>query len=71
MVCCSGCQQCIETFGSELNVLIQAPVEELAVNSSVLAEAIYRMRQLKVIREPGYDGKYGVISVGKLKEKMT
>ena len=56
--------QCVERFGSELNVLTRTPVEELAsCYSPILAEAIHRMRQEKVIRRPGYDGEFGVISV--------
>ncbi len=55
---------CVERFGSELNVLTQTPVEELARGySPILAESIERMRQEKVIRKPGYDGAFGSISV--------
>ncbi|MCF8057155.1 MAG: endonuclease Q family protein [Desulfocapsa sp.] len=61
--------QCVGQFGSELNVLTQTPVEELTGYSSVLAEAIQRMRQEKVVRKPGYDGKFGVISVCKAREE--
>ncbi len=55
---------CVERFGSELNVLTATPVAELANGySPLLAEAIHRMRQEKVIRRPGYDGEFGIISV--------
>ena len=58
--------KCVERFGSELNVLTRIPVQELAKGySPLLAESIQRMRQKKVIRKPGYDGKFGVISVFK------
>ena len=56
--------QCVERFGSELNVLIRTPVAELASSySPLLAESIHRMRQEKVIRSPGFDGEFGSISV--------
>jgi len=56
-------RQLIDRFGSEFNILLAAPEEELASQSSLLAEAISRMRQEKVIRRPGYDGEFGTISV--------
>jgi ATP-dependent DNA helicase UvrD/PcrA len=62
--------RCIEQFGSELNVLIETPVEELAKGYSLeLAEAVRCMRQEEVQRMPGYDGKYGVISVCQSREE--
>ena len=48
--------------GSELYILDQAPVEDLKSNgSTLLAEAVDRMRRGDVIREAGYDGEYGTI----------
>jgi ATP-dependent DNA helicase UvrD/PcrA len=56
--------KCVERFGSELNVLMQTPVPELATGySALLAEAVSRVRKNLVIRKPGYDGEFGVISV--------
>ena len=38
------------------------PIEDIArAGSSLLAEAIARLRAGQVIREAGYDGEYGVI----------
>lgn len=52
----------ISTLGPELWILSSAPIEDIArAESSLLAEAISRMRAMKVIREAGYDGEYGVI----------
>src|SRR5262249_56991754 len=57
-----GYDRLIATLGPELWILGSAPVEEIArTQSSLLAEAISRLRAGKVIREAGYDGEYGVI----------
>lgn len=52
----------VNRFGSELNVLREAPHEEIAACSFDRAgEAIRRLRNGQVIRKPGYDGEYGQI----------
>ena len=52
----------IGVLGPELSILGEVPVEDIArAESSVLAEAITRLRAGKVIRDAGYDGEYGVI----------
>lgn len=54
----------LATLGSELHILESAPVDELArAGVPELAEAVTRMRAGQVIRQPGYDGEYGVIRV--------
>ena len=53
----------IARFGSELAVLQDVPVEELARLSAPLGEGIGRMRRGQVFKRPGFDGEYGVISV--------
>jgi DNA helicase-2/ATP-dependent DNA helicase PcrA len=54
----------IGALGPELLILGEVPVEDIArAESSVLAEAITRLRAGKVIREAGYDGEYGVIKL--------
>lgn len=64
--------KCVERFGSELNVLTKTPVEELASGySTLLAEAVSRVRKNLVIRKPGYDGEFGVISVFQKGEKES
>lgn len=52
----------IATLGSELSILGTIPVEDIArSSSSLLAEAIARLRAGRVTREAGYDGEYGTI----------
>ncbi len=54
----------INTFSSEFNLLLDVSVEDIAAQGSpLLAEAVSRMRQGRVIRRPGYDGEFGVIRV--------
>lgn len=66
--------QVIKLFGSEFNLLLNEPITAIYNQSGILAEAIRRMRQGEVIRQPGYDGKFGVIRVfrqgelGKIKD---
>ena len=51
-------------FGSEFNILLQAEIEELNREASpMLGEAVHRIRTGRVIRQPGYDGEFGVIRV--------
>jgi DNA helicase-2/ATP-dependent DNA helicase PcrA len=52
----------IATLGAELEILRTIPIEDVArADSSLLAEAITRLRAGQVIRDAGYDGEYGVI----------
>ena len=53
----------IDCFGSEFNLLLHAPVEDILLQSPSLGEGIRRMRLGQVVRKPGYDGEYGVIRV--------
>ncbi|EMG36364.1 hypothetical protein PCS_02867 [Desulfocurvibacter africanus PCS] len=54
---------CVASFGSELGLLQDAPVEELERCQPLLGQAVERMRRGAVIRQPGYDGEFGVIRV--------
>jgi DNA helicase-2/ATP-dependent DNA helicase PcrA len=55
-------ERLVSALGAELPILEEVPVEDIArADSSLLAEAITRLRQGKVIRDAGYDGEYGVI----------
>ena len=57
-----GYDQAIAKLGPELSILQSVPVEDIArAGSSLLAEAITRLRAGQVIRDAGYDGEYGVI----------
>ncbi|MFP5239199.1 MAG: UvrD-helicase domain-containing protein [Acidobacteriota bacterium] len=53
----------LSRLGPEMHILSDVPREDLAKDSPVLAEAISRMRQGKVFRQPGFDGQYGRIRV--------
>ena len=54
----------VERLGPELEILERVPVEAIAKAASPLvAEAVDRVRRGAVIREPGYDGEYGVLRV--------
>lgn len=53
----------IREFGSEFTVLQQVPIEDLKRHNVHLAEGIRRMREGQVIRNSGFDGQYGTISV--------
>ncbi len=61
--------QAVSFFGSEMNILQKVPVEDLDRHSSVLGAAIRRMRAGEVVRDPGFDGQFGKISVFSQKER--
>ena len=49
-------------LGSELDILESVPLDDVArVSSSLVAEALSRLRQGQVHRQAGFDGEYGVI----------
>jgi DNA helicase-2/ATP-dependent DNA helicase PcrA len=51
-----------DRLGPELGILTTAPLDEVGrVGSPLLAEALGRLREGRVLREAGYDGEYGVI----------
>ena len=50
-------------LGPELVILREVPVDDIAVHSPLLAEAVGRLRRGEVVRDSGYDGEYGVIRV--------
>lgn len=56
-------EKLINRFGSELSILQDIPTDELEKESTMLSEAITRLREGKVIRQAGYDGEYGVIKL--------
>ena len=59
----------VAALGSELSILETVPVEDIGrAESSVLAEAISRLRAGKVIRDAGYDGEYGTIRLFEAEE---
>lgn len=60
----------IGKLGAELGILNELPLEEIrsSAPSSLIPEAIARMRAGEVIREPGFDGEYGRIRLFDEKE---
>ncbi|MDD2583135.1 MAG: DNA helicase II, partial [Desulfuromonadaceae bacterium] len=63
-------RRCIARFGSEFNLLLHTPLDEIRHENSLLGEALARMRSGRVIRKPGFDGEYGVIRVFEKGEKL-
>jgi DNA helicase II / ATP-dependent DNA helicase PcrA len=60
----------LSTLGPELAILMDAPLDDIRDKGGVLlATAIERMREGKVIRHEGYDGEYGVIKLFQETEK--
>ncbi|PTN32733.1 UvrD-helicase domain-containing protein [Desulfonatronum sp. SC1] len=53
----------VAACGSELDILGELPLDEVARRRPVLAESLHRMRQGRVLRRSGYDGHYGTISM--------
>lgn len=65
--------QCLRVLGPEFFILKDCPVEKIRQVNGALAVAIQRMREKKVIVQPGFDGQYGVIKVfeeGELKKTL-
>jgi uncharacterized protein (TIGR00375 family) len=53
--------QALAIFGSEFELLLRTPLAEIKRHAPLLAEAIGRIRSGTVVRQPGYDGRYGII----------
>ena len=54
----------LRRVGSEFHILLEAPLKEISgASSATLARAIGEARLGEVAIEPGYDGKYGTVSV--------
>ncbi len=55
-------QHLVSSLGSELDILNAVPIEDIRrADDGLLGEAISRLRAGNVIREPGFDGEYGII----------
>jgi uncharacterized protein (TIGR00375 family) len=55
----------IKKFGSEFTVLRDQPIEDLQQDSTLLAEAVRRVRDKQVFCQSGFDGQFGIIHVFK------
>ncbi|MEM7530976.1 MAG: UvrD-helicase domain-containing protein [Chloroflexota bacterium] len=54
----------LATFGSELTILQDVPLDDLTnVGGSLLSEGIRRMREGNLTMDAGYDGEYGIIKL--------
>jgi len=54
----------ISLLGSEFDILLNVPIDEISRKSSpLIGEAVRRVRNNEVIRKPGFDGEFGVIRV--------
>jgi len=53
----------VSKLGAELEILMDTPLKEIEKEFPLLALAIERMRNGKVIVQPGFDGEYGIIKV--------
>lgn len=62
----------VSAFGSEISVLIDVDIEEVArVTAPAITEAIQAFREKKVVIRPGGGGQYGVIELPKEKEMIS
>ncbi|MDR2437291.1 MAG: UvrD-helicase domain-containing protein [Endomicrobium sp.] len=65
-------EKLIQKLGSELVILRDIPIDEISkVHSSLLGEAILRLREGKVIKQAGYDGEYGIIKLFEQEELIN
>ena len=62
----------VSHFGSELNVLLDAPESEIEdISGKETAKTVLSIRNGMIDVEPGYDGVYGRLSEGTVKMKKT
>ena len=51
-------------FGSEIEVLLRASVDEIAkVSTAKIAEGIRKVRGGNIVIKPGFDGEYGIVKI--------
>ena len=62
----------IKQLGTELYILMDAPLEDIKkATLPAIAEGIKRVREGKLIIEPGFDGQYGKVKIFSDKEKKN
>jgi len=53
-----------EQFGSELQVLLKTPIEDISkITDARIADGIRRVRGGNIVIDPGYDGEYGKVAI--------
>ncbi|HTL47201.1 MAG TPA: UvrD-helicase domain-containing protein [Verrucomicrobiae bacterium] len=69
---CRDYENMVSDLGAELDILSDLPLDQIRKkSSSLITEAIARMRDGRVIREAGYDGEYGRIKLFREDELKT
>ncbi len=53
----------LQNLGSELDILLELPIEDIKKNDHIYAEAIRRMRNNEIYIQEGFDGEFGIIKV--------
>ena len=54
----------IKNFGSEFNILLDVETKKISEKGLFkIAEAIWRVREGRLIIKPGFDGQYGEIKI--------
>jgi PHP family Zn ribbon phosphoesterase len=58
------CERVLAQVGPELAVLRDTPLEDVArAAGPLVAEAVSRVREGRVLVEPGYDGEFGTVRI--------
>jgi len=66
----AGYERVLKELGGELPILLDADIADITrAGGDMLGLGISRMRSQEVHKEPGYDGKYGIVKVFKDNEK--
>jgi uncharacterized protein (TIGR00375 family) len=61
----------LHQFGPELDILMKVDLGQIASKAgSLVATGIQRLRERKVLIQPGYDGEYGVVSLFDAAERL-
>lgn len=63
--------QLCQTLGSEMTVLLKAPIEEIAKEHSRVAEGVASVRKGTIHIIPGYDNVYGIVKIWKDKAESS
>ncbi len=58
----------VKEFKTELNILINEPIENLEKFNKIIAKGIERVRNGELIISPGFDGQYGEVKIFKKDE---